>query len=116
MTSVGLQRGEDRQLGAALQQRREEREPLHVVPVEVPEQARADERLVGRQRVAEEPQPGPEVEQERPLTVDAHRHAGGVAAVAGDIVALHRGRAADTVERDDHVRRPPVSFLMHLER
>ena len=46
MAAVELRRGVDRQAGAAAQQRLEERQALHVVPVEVAEQAGAVEQLV----------------------------------------------------------------------
>ena len=103
MAAVVLRRGVDRQAGAAAQQRLEERQTLHVVPVQVAEQAGAVEQLIGGHRLGEVAQARAEVEQQRPLAGRLHRDTGGVAAVAGDVVALTRRRATDAVEGDDHV-------------
>ena len=71
-----------------------------MVPVEVADQAGAVER-----RRAAEPevaQPGAEVEQQRILAVGDDGHARRVAAVAGDLVAMARGRPPYAMKPDQH--------------
>ena len=96
------------ELALLVEQRPEERQALDVVPVEVAEQARAAERHAGRAAQAEVAQPGAEVEQQRVLAGDVDGHAGRVAAVAGDLITMARGRAPDAMKPDQHAaRRPP---------
>jgi hypothetical protein len=64
-----------------LQQRRKERQPLDVVPVQVTQQAGANKSGSRLKGVAEIAKSGSKVEQDRIDTIDVKRYARGVAAV-----------------------------------
>ena len=68
-------------VGTFLQQRRKERQPLDVVPVQVTQQAGANKSGSRLKGVAEIAKSGSEVEQDRIDTIDVKRYARGVAAV-----------------------------------
>ena len=88
--------------GAFAQQRSEERQTLHVVPMQVGQQAVAAEQRVGRNLLAVVAKAGAHVEQQRILAGRVDRNARGVASVPSDVIALARRRAANAVERDAH--------------
>jgi hypothetical protein len=92
------------EVGAGGQHGHEEREPLDVVPVDVGDEGVTLEGAVGGLGLAEEPQAGAQVEDDRRPAGALDRDAGGVAAVAAVGIARTGGRTSDSPERDvDHV-------------
>ena len=69
-----LGRAVNRQMRAVLQQWREERQALDVVPMEMAQQDRRSERTVCGELLAEVAEPRSEVEQHRIDPVDIERH------------------------------------------
>ncbi len=115
--SVLLVRRVHDELGFLVEQRAEERQPLHVVPVEVADQARPLERFGLRAAQAEVAQTGAHVEQQRILALHTHRDARRVPAVTGDVLAVARRRTAHAVKRDQHAGiRPPWTKLTKAMR
>ena len=114
VSTIVLRRGVNRHLGAGAQQRLEERQALHVIPVQVAEQARSIEHLVGLHGLGEVAQSGAQVEQQRLLAGGVHRDARGVAPVARYVVALTRRRSSNAMERDDHPNVPPTQTPFDL--
>ena len=96
------------------QQWREEREALHVVPMQVGQQAVTPEQFVDRDALAVVAKARAHVEQQRCLPRRVDRHARRVAAVPTDVIALARRRAADSMERDAHHRVIPKTW--HVTR
>ena len=101
-----LGRAVDVELRPRRQDRGEERQALHVVPVHVGDQGRAPERAVGGQVLAELAQAGAQVEDDRVVAGRVELDAGRVAAVATVLVAGTRGRAPYTEEGDVQQRFP----------
>src|SRR5580692_10717025 len=97
---LGQQQADPRSLAVAAG---EERQPVHVIPVQVSEQDRAIERLAAEQR-RDLPQAGAGVEdQRRPgRAVVRDRHARGVPAVTEEVGAGRRGRTANPTEIQAH--------------
>ena len=96
--TVGLRRRIHVELGTGPEQRTEERQALHVVPVQVAQQARPPERLFWRTAEAEVAHARAEVEQDRIVPGRGDRHRRGVAAVPRDLVTVTRGRPPHAVE------------------
>ena len=104
---AGLDRRVEVQLRTCGEQRREEGDPLHVVPVQVREQRGASERFSdGSVRVSSgelgpvHPQSGPQVEDDRRTARTVEHHARGVPPVARELSSGAWRRSAHTVEGD----------------
>jgi len=90
-------RSDHSDVAAAGRERREERQTLDVIPVEVRQQHRGAVAVgasVGGERVAVAAQPGTEIEDDRVVTFGRDFDARGVAPVAIELVAVARSRTA----------------------
>ena len=96
--------------GARVTHRREERQPEHVVVVQVGEQARSPAaalpapRSGGVQMVAQGAEASPQIEDQGMLAFHLHQDAGRVAPVTAVPVGRARARAPDSEEGDPHRR------------
>ena len=113
--ALGLRRPVHGQAGAGVVQRAEERDPENVVEVEVGQQRRGVHRCPERphlplQDVAERPQAGAQVDDERLVPLDVDHQARGVPPVAPVAIPRARARPPHAVERDVHrTRRYPAA-------
>src|SRR5262249_13135979 len=97
----GARRRPEMYVDVGVEERSEEPEPLDVVHVQVGEQqVDAPERR--RERAAEEPDPGPRVQDRDAVVLGPYLHAGGVAAVARGVRSRGGERAAHAPEPDPH--------------
>ena len=79
---------------------REERQALHVIPVDVGDEGGGGESLVDRHGGAEQAQTGAQIEEDRRFAVDLDRDGGSVAAVPNVVVARARATPPDAVKGD----------------
>src|SRR5690606_1249553 len=105
--TVVLRRAVDVDLGAGPVDGDEERQALHVVPVEVRDQRVAPEAAVGGLGGAQEAEPGAEVEDDRLVARLLDGDARRVAAVALVRLARARCRPADAEEGHVQTASPP---------